>query len=146
MPIGNLAQDDVVTADRDTSITDIARTMDSEGVGAVVVTQEDEPIGIVTDRTLALSIGENGDVDSLTAGDIMAEDVATIQEDVEAVALASRLGEEHVRRLPVVNESDELVGIVTLDDLVSTVGEQLDEVADVIESQSPGYSAEEELE
>lgn len=119
--------------------------MESEQVGSIVVTEDGEPVGIVTDRAIALAVGD-GDVESRTAEDVMAEDVATISQDEEAVNLASRLGDEHVRRLPVVDDGGELVGIVTLDDLVSTIGEQLDEVADVIEAQSPGYSPEEDLE
>lgn len=145
MPVGNLAQDDVVTAARDTSIQDLADTMESEQVGSIVVTEDDQPVGIVTDRAIALSISD-GNVESRTAEDVMTEGVATIQQDAEAVKLAKRLGDENVRRLPVVDDNEEVVGIVTLDDLVSTIGEQLDEVADVIEAQSPGYSPEENLE
>lgn len=144
MPVGNLAQDDVVTADRDASIQDLAARMDEEHVGSIVIAEGDEPVGIVTDRTIALTI-RDGDVDSQTAEEVMAEDITTIREDAEAVELASRLGDEQVRRLPVVDDNGQLVGMVTLDDLVATIGEQLDEVADVIEAQSPDYSPEENL-
>lgn len=144
MPVGNLAQDDVVTADRETPIQELAATMDEEQVGSIVIEDGDDPVGMVTDRTIALSISD-GDADSQTAEEVMAEDVATIRSDAEAVELASRLGDEQVRRLPVVDDTGQLVGIVTLDDLVATIGEQLDEVADVIEAQSPGYSPGENL-
>lgn len=100
MSVGTLAQDDVVTADKEASLPELAREMESEQVGAIVITSDDEPVGIVTDREIALSVSDDG-VD--------------------------------------------LVGIVTLDDLVSILGEQLAEVADVIEAQSPAYSPGDEL-
>lgn len=50
------------------------------------------------------------------------------------------MGESGVRRLPVVDDDGDLDGIVTLDDVVATVGEELEEIATVIENQSPGYS------
>ena len=50
------------------------------------------------------------------------------------------MAESEVRRLPVVDDDGALVGIATLDDVVATVGEELEGVATVIESQSPGYS------
>lgn len=97
MPVGELGPDDVVTGDRDATLTDIAETLESENVGAVVVTEDDEPVGLVTDRDVALAVA-HGDDDG------------------------------------------KLESIVTVDDLVGTVGEQLDEVADTIEAQSPDYS------
>lgn len=144
MSVGKLAQDDVVTADKDASLPELADAMESEGVGAIVVTSDDEPVGIVTDREIALSVSDDG-VDSETAEDVMTEDIEYIRQDAESVELAGRLGEAKVRRLPVVDDSGDLVGIVTLDDLVSILGEQLAEVADVIEVQSPAYSPGDEL-
>lgn len=144
MTVGKLAQEDVVTADRDTPVRSISDSMASEGVGAVVITEDDEPVGIVTDREIALSIGDGG-VESRTAGEVMTDDLAVIREEAEEVELADRLNEADVRRLPVVDESGGLVGIVTLDDLVSILGEQLAEAAEVIETQSPAYSPEDEL-
>ena len=49
----------------------------------------------------------------------------------------------HVRRIPVVDDDGALVGIATLDDVVATVGEMLDDVATVIEGQSREYEPEE---
>lgn len=144
MSVGTLAQDDVVTADKEASLPELAQAMESEQVGAIVITSDDEPVGIVTDREIALSVSDDG-VDSRTAEDVMTEAIEHIREDAESVELADRLGEAKVRRLPVVDDSGDLVGIVTLDDLVSILGEQLAEVADVIETQSPAYSPGDEL-
>lgn len=55
------------------------------------------------------------------------------------MAIARTIVEHHVRRVPIVDENGQLAGIVTLDDLVATIGEQLEHVADTIEVQSPDY-------
>lgn len=138
MPAESLAQTDVVTAERDDSAADIAQKMDDEGVGAVVVVEDDEPVGVVTDRSLALAIPEG--VEDRTADDFVSGDVVTLERDAEDVEITSQMAEAKVRRLPVVDDDGSLYGIVTLDDVVSTAGEQLEEAASVIEAQSPDYS------
>ena len=140
MPVGDLGPEEVVTADRGENIGDVAETLDTEGVGAVVIAEEDEPIGIVTDRDIALAVSERDDVGSLTAEQVMTEDPVTLQEDEEAIELSRTIGEENVRRIPLVDENGQLTGIVTLDDLIATIGEQLDNISDTIETQSPEYS------
>ena len=139
MPVSDLAQSDVVTAERDASAQDLASKMRDENVGAVVVVEGDEIVSIVTDRDIALAVAD-GDVSNATAGDIGQENPATVRAEAEAVELARTFGEERVRRLPVVDEDDQLVGIVTLDDMVATIGEMMECAADVIEAESPGYS------
>lgn len=140
MPVGHLGPDDVVTADRDTEIVEIAETLDAENVGAVVIAENGEPEGIVTDRDIALSLPQSDDVRSLTAADVMTEDPVTLQEEEEGIQISRAIDEHNVRRIPVVDENGELTGIVTLDDLVATIGEQLDNVADAVEAQSPEYN------
>lgn len=140
MPAKDMASDDVVTASGDDSVGDIAERLRSENVGAVVITDGERPIGIVTDRDIVVALTEHDGVGSLVAEDVMTEDPATIHADDEGMEISRAIGEHGVRRLPVVDDDETLVGIVTLDDLVATIGEQLDNVADTIESQSPDYS------
>ena len=140
MPVKSLAVE-AVTAERDTSIRDLARTMEEEEVGDVIVVDGDEPVGIVTDRDVALAYGREEDLSSMTAEDLMPESITTISADAEADELPKKLEEGGVRRLPVVDDDGKLVGIVTLDDVVATIGEELDDVASVIESQSRKYEA-----
>ena len=112
--------------------------MDEEEVGSVIITDDGELVGIVTDRQVALAFADE-DPSSLTAGDVMTEDPVTLSPDDEDIEIARTMGENKIRRIPVV-EDGELHGIVTLDDVVATIGEQMCEVADVIEAQSPDYS------
>ena len=70
----------------------------------------------------------------------MIEDPATIQADAEAIEISRAIKEHNVCRFLIVDGNDNLMGIVTLDDLVATIGEQLENVSDTIEVQSPEYS------
>lgn len=140
MPVGDLGPDDVESIDRDASLEAVAQKLEQENVGALVIEQDDSPAGIVTDRDLALAIPEYDDLASVPVEEVMSEDPVTLQEDEEAMEISRTIDEANVRRIPVVDENENLTGIVTLDDLVATIGEQLDNVADTIEAQSPDYS------
>ncbi|WP_306059202.1 CBS domain-containing protein [Natronococcus wangiae] len=140
MPVGKLGPEDVVTAQRDDDLETVTGLFAEENVGAVVITEDEEPVGIVTDRDAALAIPENDDVGSVSVEDVMTADPATLREDDEAIEISRAIEEYNVRRFPVVDEDGALTGIVTLDDLVATIGEQLENVADTVEVQSPDYS------
>ena len=140
MSVGELGPNDVVTASPDTDLETVAQRLASNNVGAVVVTEDDAPVGIVTDRDVALEVGRSDDVASTPAEDVMTGGLTTIPADAEPIEISRAIKEENARRFPVVDEDGTLTGIVTLDDLVATIGEQLDNVADTIEAQSPEYS------
>lgn len=140
MSASSLAQSDVATVEDETPLQEVATKLDDENVGAVAVVDGDEPVGVVTDRDIALAVSESGDVSDAMAGDVMPDEVVTLESGADSIELARTIGESKVRRIPVVDENGALEGLVTLDDLVATIGEQLDEVADIVEAQSPGYS------
>lgn len=140
MPVGRLATEDVSTAEKNTSIKELAQQMDEAGVGDVVIVEDGKPVGLVTDRKIALAVGQQDDLDSVTAEDLMTGDLVTIDQGEEGFQAAKTMGENRIRRVPVVDDDGQLAGIVTLDDVVATVGEELEEISDVIEAQSPDYS------
>ena len=142
MPVKNLAVD-IITASRDASIKELAQTMLDEELGDLVIAEDDRPVGIVTDRDIALAVARYDDLSELTAEDVMTSDPVTIHEDATAVDLPSRMAEGRVRRIPVVDDEGTLVGIATLDDVVATAGEMLDDAAAVIESQSREFEPDE---
>ena len=133
MPVKNLAID-VVTASADTSVKDLARTMLDEELGDLVIAEDDKPVGIVTDRDIALAVARYDDLSELSAEAIMTPDPVTIHEDATAVDLPATMADGRVRRIPVVDDDGRLVGIATLDDVVATAGEMLDDAATVIEA------------
>jgi len=142
MPVERLAVD-AETARKDTPLRELARRMLDEELGDLVITEDDRPVGIVTDRDVALAVARDDDLDALTAADVMTPDPVTIHRDATAVDLPATMAEGRVRRIPVVDDDGRLVGIATLDDVVATVGEMLKDVATVIEGQSREYEPEE---
>lgn len=142
MPVKNLAVD-VVTASADTSVKALAQTMLDEELGDLVIAADDKPVGIVTDRDVALAVARYDDLSELTAEDVMTSDPVTIHEDATAVELPATMAESQVRRIPVVDDDGTLVGVATLDDVVATAGEMLDDAASVIEGQSREFEPDE---
>jgi CBS domain-containing protein len=86
-------------------------------VGAVVVVQAGRPVGIVTDRDLALRVVAAGRSGDTPVRDVMSENLVTVRFDAQLDDVALRMREQGVRRVPIVDAAGALVGLVSLDDL-----------------------------
>lgn len=137
MTIEDLVQTDVATAERDTPISTVVAMFAEEDVGSVVVVADDEPVGIVTDRTVALALEGDPDVTERTAGDLSTEDLVTASTDSTIFDAIQRMADADVRRLPIVDDDGALEGIVTLDDVLALLGTELTHAVEIIRSQSP---------
>lgn len=139
MPVTDLARSDVVTADPETPVSELADTMDAEGVGSVVITDGETPVGIVTDRDLAIRVlSEQRDRTETTAADVMTEDLETIEADAGFYEVTGLMSDAGIRRLPV-TDGDELAGIVTADDLTELIADEEQQLASTIRAQRPAY-------
>jgi CBS domain-containing protein len=137
MTIEQFIRRDVVTATMDASAAELARLMKDEAVGSVVVVSGETPVGIVTDRDIVLYVVAVDSVPvDVTARDLMSEDLFTVDTEAETFAVMGRMADAGVRRVPVV-EGGSLVGIVTLDDLVVVLANELGSLAGVIEGEMP---------
>jgi CBS domain-containing protein len=138
MAIGAYCRRDVVTIDQNETIQSAAALMEDRGVGCVLVTGGGRPWGLLTDRDLALrTIGGRVDPRTAFVSTVTERDLITIRED-RPVRIATRLMERFaVRRLPVVNRAQEVVGIVAWDDLLGLVARELADAAKVAAAQSP---------
>lgn len=140
MPIENLARSRVVTASEDEPVEDIARTMDDEDVGSVVITDGDEPVGIVTDRDLATRVlGDGHDPTETSAGDVMSDGLETIERGDGFYQAAERMSERGVRRLPVTDSDGSLNGIITADDFTELLADEHAQLSSIIQAQRPEY-------
>jgi CBS domain-containing protein len=129
-----------VTASRDDSIGTCARRMHDEHVGCLVITEANDgseyPVGVLTDRDIAVEVVAFGlDATTLTAGDVMTVQPAVVEEDDDVLDALARMRERGVRRLPVVRPDGALTGVVALDNLLETLGEELDGVIGVMRAQ-----------
>ena len=137
MAIRDYARGDVVTAPPEATAGTVADRMDDHGVGSVVITEEDIPVGIVTDRDLTMRIvAGGGDPAELTARDVMSADPTTIDAGASILDAAALMYEMTVRRLPV-TEDDSLVGIIALDDLTMILANELSHLAGVVRAEAP---------
>lgn len=137
MRIGEICIRDVVCADRNISVLEAARLMRSHHVGNVVVVRTDAkgrtPVGIVTDRDIAVGVVAAGvEASELAVGDITPDQVITIPEDQDVFETVEQMRRHGVRRLPVVDQRDLLVGIITLDDLQEFLAMQLSELSKAV--------------
>ena len=140
MTVSDLMRTDVVTAGPDAAASDLARQMRDEQVGSVVIVEDVRPTGIVTDRDLAVGVvAERADPEHATAEELMSADPVTVPSDLGVFDLCDEFASSRVRRLPVVDDRDRLVGIVALDDLHVVLVDEQSDLARAVQSSIPPY-------
>lgn len=138
--IKSIVREQVVSASSDTSLADVAQLMDEENVGSVVIVDDDRPQGIVTDRDITINVVVHGDdPTSVTAADVMSEDLVTVETDSGIFDVLRTMEESNVRRIPATDADGNLAGIVTFDDFVILLGRELKLLGNVIEAEIPPY-------
>ena len=112
MKVVDMAVHEVESITTDLTVKDCALVMRRKHVGSLVVVDgQNVPVGIITDRDLAIEVLAQGlDPLTLTVGEVMTTPVAVAQEDENVIDALARLRERGVRRLPVVNAEGLLVG------------------------------------
>ncbi|HKJ58867.1 MAG TPA: CBS domain-containing protein [Halobacteriales archaeon] len=139
MTVADLARRDPIAATRKASIAEVAALMRDEGVGSIVIEEDDRPVGIVTDRDITVAVtAEARDPHEVTAEDVMTENPITVDVDTGVTELVELMAEHGVRRMPVV-DGDDLYGIITLDDLARLLVDEQQSLSAVIEAESPPY-------
>jgi CBS domain-containing protein len=125
----------------DRALSEAARSMLEGHVGALIVVDGGDkggkPIGMLTDRDIVrgqLRLG--ADLFCLTVGDVMTPDPLTLNANIGVTEAIEALQARAVRRAPVVDASGNLLGIVTLDDLLPAVAHELEELASLIGTQT----------
>ncbi|WP_135303928.1 CBS domain-containing protein [Haloarcula amylovorans] len=140
MPIRDVARTSVKTAHREQSAGNLATVMKEEAVGSVIIEDDDRPVGIVTDRDLTLQVLEpRRDPTAVTAEDVMTETPTTVDAETGILEATAKMYEHAVRRMPVVDADGTVAGIITLDDVLVLLTDELDNLVGVIEAESPPY-------
>lgn len=135
MQIKDVMTAQVTTIEPDTRLDQIARIMRDEDIGAVPVAENDRLVGMVTDRDIVLrGVAEGNDATQRTARDVMSAKILYCREDQSLEEVLKNMGDLQVRRLPVIDRQDRLVGIVSLGDLSreakpNRAGESLKEIS-----------------
>jgi CBS domain-containing protein len=138
MSISEICNREVVIVQRNNTILEAAQIMRQHHVGDVVVVEEREgirvPVGIITDRDLVVEIMAPAiDQTVITVGDIMVSELASVKENAGVSETIEYMRAKGVRRVPVVDRSGGLVGILTLDDLLELLAEELLALAKLVQ-------------
>jgi CBS domain-containing protein len=132
MKLNEIFTKSVVTAGPEETLAAVALRMQERNVGTVVIVADRRPVGIVTDRDLALALGAQGVSPQAPVQKVMTRHVLAIPEDTGIYTATKFMREREVRRLPIVDKEDRLIGIVTLDDLLRFLGRELYNLAEGI--------------
>ncbi|MGO8858930.1 MAG: CBS domain-containing protein [Steroidobacteraceae bacterium] len=141
MNIGEVCTREVYMVNPGEPLLQAALEMRKRNVGCVIVVEQRGkplvPIGIVTDRDIARALPEHpSNLGTLPVADIMTRDPLALCENESIVDAMVRLRQRGVRRAPVVAASGDLVGIVSTDDLLGIIAEQLGSLAHLVDRQT----------
>ncbi len=107
----------VISTDVTTTLSDVAKIMEDTEVGAIVVTENDTPVGIVTDRDFAIKVVAHAYHPTTAVRMIMSSPLYSISPDETVRMIADFMYTRGIRKLPVI-DNDKVIGIVTATDLV----------------------------
>lgn len=145
MTVGRICVRDVVTVLEEESVSDAAVLMERMGVGTVVVVDDEDgsPLGMLTDRDVALRcVGRRLDPDVTEVRDVMTSPVESVEESTPLERAVERMASGGTRRLVVTDASGRLEGIVALDDVLDVLIGEAEDVARVLRGQAPDLGGE----
>jgi CBS domain-containing protein len=139
MNISDICTIQTISCSRDETVQGAALLMRKHHVGDLVVVDgngEAIPVGILTDRDIVVSVVALGlDPASLQVGDIMSDDLLTCGEEDDVYQTIEHMRVRGIRRVPVVNRSGGLAGIVSADDLLEFLAEEMGDLSRISGSQ-----------
>jgi CBS domain-containing protein len=112
----------VVSVDSSVTATDAAKMMEDAGVGAIVVLENNSPVGIITDRDFAIKITAHSYPIDTPVRRIMSSPLISIDPNSDLWVASDLMSTRNVRKLPVI-EDDKVVGILTSSDLVKHIAD-----------------------
>jgi CBS domain-containing protein len=137
MNVGRLCERQVVTVTPQQELVPAAELMREKHIGFLVVVEEyGRPIGVLTDRDIVISVvAKRADPSLLTVADVMTRDPTTADEEESVVSALRTMRRIGVRRLPVVGSNGLLTGILSLDDVLDLLANELAEVSGAIHNE-----------
>jgi CBS domain-containing protein len=128
-----MTPDPVCVSERD-SIREVARIMAREDTGVVPVVDGKKVIGMITDRDIVVRlVAEGKDPANAHVNEAMTKNVRAVKETDSVNDALSIMSSAQVRRVPVVNDSNEIIGIVSMKDLADT-GSQQGKIGQTVEN------------
>lgn len=138
MSVGSICTRAVHTATRSERTKEAARRMAQYRVGSLVVVDlESKPIGILTDRDIAVKCVGEGLGGDVRLDEIMTRPVSTVHEDTPIDQALRHMAAAKVRRMVVVDGVGRLVGLLSLDDVVDLLAEEAEDIGRLLHAQMP---------
>jgi len=136
MPVGEICNREVVFATKTTSIVEASQLMRRYHVGTLVVVDEVNckrtPVGIVTDRDIVIEIiAKSQPFQDCTVAQLMTSQLVSVHESAGVIETIRLMRAHAVRRIPVISDDGTLVGILSADDVLDLLAEELSELAKV---------------
>ncbi len=133
LKVGDIMKTDVITVSEDENILTVSEFMKKYDIGSVVVRKDKKAEGIITERDIVHKvIAGKKDISTTTAGDVMSSPIMVIKPEALLEEAAKAMRMHHIKRLPVISEKNELIGIITEGDIM----EIFPAVVDLIEEKA----------
>ena len=142
MPLNEIIQPDVAFVTEDTTIRDVAKMMYEKHVGSIIVVEKSKekngvPVGIFTDRDIAMAYGKDGRLDGdITVKKLMSKNIINCSLHDGIYESIQKMKVNGVRRMPVVDDKGEIEGIVTMDDMLMLLASEFKNLSDIIKSEA----------
>ncbi|WP_260482153.1 CBS domain-containing protein [Sphingomicrobium flavum] len=117
MQIDQLMTKDIKTVSPTDSVQQAASFMLNADTGSIPVCEGDKLVGMITDRDIAVRGVASGKGGDCPVSELMTQNVECARDTDDSLAVAQMMADKQVRRMPVLNQSDQLVGMVSLGDL-----------------------------
>jgi CBS domain-containing protein len=138
MTVYACCQTNVVSVKPDATVQFVAGLMREKNIGCVVVTDDHRPVGIITDRDIALrSATLCAEPGMALIESIMTRDIRTIRKDTGIFDAIQEMKTSGIRRMPIVDAGGRLVGLLTVDDLIRLLAREMADIARIIGKESP---------
>jgi CBS domain-containing protein len=139
MLIENLITRSAATVGQNDTVANAAQIMKDRDVGSVVVVDGRKVVGILTDRDIVLRLGADGH-GSLEApvSSVMTRMPLCLSANVDVEQCLERMETHGVRRIPIVDDEDELIGVVSLDDILIHLGRVLGTASALVRAEVAG--------
>jgi CBS domain-containing protein len=128
----------VTTATREMTLQKVAVLMRDGDMGSLPVLENGKLVGIVTDRDIVVrAVAEGREASTTPIGEVMTSEIYAVRADDFVFEAIRLMGDKQIRRVPVINETGELVGIIAIAD-VALETEDEREIAETLEEISSG--------